>query len=222
MSNHQIIETADGSHSLYLPELDETYHSRHGAIQESMHVFIEHGLQPLLQTKKEINVLEIGFGTGLNAVLSLMAVQVLDTKLDYYSIEKYPLAVNMAMQLNYTDSIGNASFDFFSKIHLAEWQSQQQITPNFSIYKDACDLDDLKLIEWADLVFYDAFGPRVQPNMWNSQKLSLVHRAMKTGGVFVTYCAQGQFKRVLKELGFEVEGLPGPPGKREMTRAIKR
>jgi tRNA U34 5-methylaminomethyl-2-thiouridine-forming methyltransferase MnmC len=221
MSNHQIIATADGSHSLYLADLDETYHSRNGAIQEALHVFVQHGLRPLLQVKSEINVLEVGFGTGLNTVLSLLDVQDSDARINYHSIEKYPLAINLAMQLNYTECIGSAASGVYSKIHLAEWQKQHQISPNFSLFKDACDLDNLQMNEWADLVFYDAFGPRVQPNMWNHQKLGIVHRAMRTGGILVTYCAQGQFKRVLKDLNFKTESLPGPPGKREMTRAIK-
>jgi len=221
MSNHKLIETADGSHSLYIPSLDETYHSRHGAIQESNHVFIENGLKPLLAGNDEIYVLEVGFGTGLNALLTLIAAQKAGVKVKYHSIEKYPLSTAQALDLNYTEHIEADFSPYFEALHRAPWQQWVSISPYFEIFKDETDIDELSTSGVIDVVYYDAFGPRVQPNMWNIQKLKIACVTLKPNGVFVTYCAQGQFKRVLKELGMEVIGLPGPPGKREMTKAIK-
>jgi tRNA U34 5-methylaminomethyl-2-thiouridine-forming methyltransferase MnmC len=221
MSNHQLIKTADGSGSLYIPSLDETYHSRHGAIQESNHVFIEQGIRPLLVNSQEIFIFEVGFGTGLNALLTLIAAINAGVKVRYRSIEKYPLSISQALELNYAESVDPRFAHYFKALHEAPWQQWVSITPHFSIYKDEIDLDDVSIVGEADVVYYDAFGPRVQPNMWNIQKLKIACDALKPSGVFVTYCAQGQFKRVLKELGMQVVGLPGPPGKREMTKAIK-
>lgn len=221
MSNHQLFETADGSHSLYISSLDETYHSRHGAIQESNHVFIEHGLKPLLDLSQEIFVFEVGFGTGLNALLTLIAAEKAVVKIRFYSIEKYPLNTAQALELNYSDNVDPEFAHFFEALHQASWQKWVSISPNFEIFKDETDIDDVSINGVADVVYYDAFGPRVQPNMWNIQKLNIACNTLKTTGVFVTYCAQGQFKRVLKELGMEVMSLPGPPGKREMTKASK-
>jgi tRNA U34 5-methylaminomethyl-2-thiouridine-forming methyltransferase MnmC len=221
MSNHQLIKTADGSGSLYIPSLDETYHSRHGAIQESNHVFIEQGLKPLLANSQEIFVFEVGFGTGLNALLTLIAAEKAGVKVKYRSIEKYPLSIAQALELNYSESVDPRFAQYFKALHEAPWQQWVSISSHFSIYKDEIDLDDVSIVGEADVVYYDAFGPRVQPNMWNIQKLKIACDTLKPSGVFVTYCAQGQFKRVLKELGMQVMGLPGPPGKREMTKAIK-
>jgi len=221
MSNHKLIETADGSHSLYISSLDETYHSRHGAIQESNHVFIENGLKPLLASNHEIYVLEVGFGTGLNALLTLIAAEKAGVKVKYHSIEKYPLSTAQALDLNYMEHIEADFSPYFEALHRAPWQQWVSIAPHFTIFKDEVDLDDVSIVGEADVVYYDAFGPRVQPNMWNIQKLKIACDTLKPNGVFVTYCAQGQFKRVLKELGMQVIGLPGPPGKREMTKAIK-
>lgn len=221
MSNHQLIKTADGSGSLYIPSLDETYHSRHGAIQESNHVFIEQGLQTLLVNYQEIFVFEVGFGTGLNALLTLITAENSGAKVLYRSIEKYPLSLAKALELNYAESVDPKFATYFKALHEAPWQQWVSISPHFTIFKDEVDLDDVLVVGEADVVYYDAFGPRVQPNMWNIQKLKIACDTLKPNGVFVTYCAQGQFKRVLKELGMQVMGLPGPPGKREMTKAIK-
>jgi tRNA U34 5-methylaminomethyl-2-thiouridine-forming methyltransferase MnmC len=221
MSNHQLIITADGSGSLYIPSLDETYHSRHGAIQESNHVFIEKGLRPLLENSQELFVFEVGFGTGLNALLTLMTAENTGVKVLYRSIEKYPLSIAQALELNYAEGVDPRFAYYFKSLHEAPWQQWVSISPYFTLYKDEVDLDDVSIVGEADVVYYDAFGPRVQPNMWNIQKLKVACDTLKHFGVFVTYCAQGQFKRVLKELGMEVMGLPGPPGKREMTKAIK-
>lgn len=221
MSKHKLIETADGSHSLYISSLDETYHSRHGAIQESNHVFIEQGLKPLLEIGQELFVFEVGFGTGLNALLSLITAEKADVKVHYYSIEKYPLSIPQALELNYAASIDPKFARYFQVMQQAPWQQWVSISPNFEIFKDETDIDDISISGMADVVYYDAFGPRVQPNMWNIQKLKIACDTLKPTGVFVTYCAQGQFKRVLKQLGMKVVSLPGPPGKREMTKAIK-
>jgi tRNA U34 5-methylaminomethyl-2-thiouridine-forming methyltransferase MnmC len=221
MLPYQIIETSDGSHSLYLPDLDETYHSRHGAIQESTHVFMAHGFRPILKQKNEINILEVGFGTGLNAILTLKELGGTEASVFYHSIEKHPLSLEIIQKLNYPILNQLVTPDLFNQMHKTDWQRWEPITPHFSLFKDSCDLMDINLNDWADIVYFDAFGPRVQPEMWELDHLTKVSQALRVGGVFVTYCAQGQFKRTLRDLNFKIEILPGPPGKREMTRAVK-
>ncbi len=211
--------TEDGSHTLYLEDLDETYHSKHGAIQEAIHVFIAAGLNYVDQPK--LNVLEIGFGTGLNAFLTLQNLN--NKSVQYTSLEAYPLKENIIDQLNYREELklDDSEVQQFDKLHQIEWGSYQEITSKFSLNKIQVDLINYKSKEKFDLIYFDAFGPRVQPEMWTKDIFENMYAMLAKNGVLVTYCAKGSVKRALKEVGFEVEPLPGPPGKREMTRAKK-
>ena len=223
MSLIKIIKTEDGSHSLLNDSLNETYHSTHGAIQESIHVFIRNGLQFFANKKSEIKVFEVGFGTGLNAFLAIQFSIEHKIKVDYTSIETFPIHWSLASQLNYADLI---SFEngktLFEKIHQCEWNKEIQINEFFSLTKLHQTIQSTILKdENFDVVFFDAFAPSKQPELWELSVLEKTIHSLKSNGVFVTYCAQGQLKRNLKQLGMKVESLPGPPGKREMVRAIK-
>ena len=223
----EILKTADGSPTLYLPELDETYHSRHGSVQEARHVFIEHGLNFVIREQKNeesadttIQLLEVGFGTGLNALLTFQeAIQNPALHIAYTSYETHPIAESIWSQLNYINE-PNAS-ESYATLMQAPWNQNTPLHSNFEILKIDKAIQALEAKEQFDLIYFDAFGPRAQAEMWDVSVFQLLHRALKPSGVLVTYCAMGQFKRDLKSLGFVVERLPGPPGKREMTRAIK-
>lgn len=220
----KVITTADGSHSLLNEELQETYHSIHGALQESKHVFIENGFHFLAQKegRREIRVLEVGFGTGLNALLTLEAASRTGIKTHYHTLEAYPLT-SIAGELNYDRCTGfPGSALYFDQLHSAPWEMPVEITDSFCLEKHHIRLEDAQPggADF-DLVYYDAFAPSKQPDLWTIQVLEKIEQALKTRGVFVTYCARGQLKRDLRSLGLEVQTLPGPPGKKEMVRAIK-
>ena len=220
MKRH-IIKTSDGSSTIKIDEMDETYHSSHGAIQEAEHVFIEHGVNSI--KAEELKIFEMGFGTGLNALLTLKHVGENDRQVEYHAIEAFPVESELLEQLNYVDQIGEKFQDSFSNIHKASWGELTPITKSFSLEKIHAKIETLDMPEAEyDLVFFDAFGPRAQSKMWALDVLTKMYKGLKENGVLVTYCAQGQFKRNLKSLGFKVESLPGPPGKREMTRAVKQ
>ena len=217
----QFYITADGSHTLLNTDLNETYHSRHGAIRESMHVFIHNGLQWATSAFRggELHLLEVGFGTGLNALLTAMRTTV---PVRYTAIEPFPLKPSQIKQLNYTtcldadDHLTHA----FEEMHAVPWGRPQAITPLFTIHKINTPLQSTDLLPASfDLLYYDAFAPGKQPEMWDFQTLGLLAQALKSGGYLVTYCAKGQLKRDLKVLDFTVETLAGPPGKAEMIRA---
>lgn len=219
MSTIKIIATNDGSSSLYNEELDETYHSRHGAVQESVYVFIEQGLHFLFNRHKpdSVSILEIGFGTGLNALLTLHEAIQIDAHINYTSLETFPIQESVWAKLNYPDP-----HQLFEQIHQAQWERWSDITSKFQLKKINNEVQREALPQGEyDLVYFDAFAPNKQPEMWELPVLTKIIGAMKSGAVFVTYCAKGQLKRDLKSLGFIVESLPGPPGKREMVRAIK-
>lgn len=223
MSGLKVIETQDGSHSLLNESLNETYHSTHGAIQESLHVFIKNGLHFLLKENppREIAVLEIGFGTGLNALLVLRESLNGENKISYTSVEAFPVAPQFISQLNYADQL-NFNPVHFLDLHQADWNKMVKITSTFEIEKREGTVQEMNFEdEVYDLVFFDAFAPNKQPEMWEKALLQKIFRTMKKDSVFVTYCAKGQVKRDLKSVGFKVETLPGPPGKREMVRATK-
>lgn len=205
----EIITTSDGSHSLLNTELDETYHSRHGALQESLHVFIRNGLD--IVDKDEVNVFEVGFGTGLNALLAAQSKK----KVNYTSIEAYPLPEEVYSQLNYEPK------DFLLELHRAAWNHKSQIS-NLKLIKFHTTLESITLSpNQFDVIFFDAFAPSKQPEMWELPMIKKVCDSLMPGGLFVTYCAKGQLKRDLKSMGMEVETLAGPPGKKEMVRARK-
>lgn len=221
-----IIETADGSHSLYVQELGERYHSIHGAIQESKHVFIQSGFKqciPPLVATVSVNILEIGLGTGLNALLTLIESEQSGIKIDYTTIEAYPLEKKLTEQLNYIELLEAESFrNYFDTMHSSEWNRAIQLTERFLLNKLHTTLEEAEFKPKFDLVYFDAFGPRVQPEMWAEHLFKKIFDAMKVGACLVTYCAQGEVKRTMKRAGFTVEGIQGPPGKREMVRAWKR
>lgn len=216
----EIRVTADGSKTIYIPEMDETYHSSHGAIQEAKHVFIQHGLA--VMESSNIKVLEIGFGTGLNALLSLEFVLQNDKMSEYTGIEAYPVSLEMANEMDYLSMLDLELKGEFELLHASAWEEKVKINDNFNLIKKKAKIQDLKLEEeHYDLIYFDAFGPRAQEAMWHPSILEKMFSCLRPNGVLVTYCAKGQVKRDLKEIGFKVEALPGPPGKREMTRAIK-
>lgn len=206
----KIIVTSDGSNSLLNTELDETYHSRHGAVQESVHVFINNGLDKI--QGNEISILEIGFGTGLNALLTALS----DKKISYTSLEAFPLDKEVFDSLNYEPK------NLLQQLHSAVWDEWVQVNPNFTLKKIHTTLQEVSLTDKYDLIYFDAFAPSKQPEMWELPILKKVCDTLTPGGIFVTYCAKGQLKRDLKSLGMEVETLPGPPGKKEMVRGTKK
>ncbi len=216
-------QTDDGSHTLFSEQFNEIYHSRHGAWQESAHVFVNAGLDYLVGQTQTIHLLEVGFGTGLNALLSLEKIQHHpQVKLHYHGLEPLPVPEELVKELNYSDFIANQSLkDAFFKMHEVKWNAEAEITAQFFLLKDQVKLENFDSSPRFDLVYFDAFAPSKHPDMWQPDKLERVSKAMKTGGILVTYCAKGQFKRDLKHLGLDVESLPGPQGKREMTRAVK-
>ncbi len=216
----EIIQTSDGSTTIYLPDLDENYHSTHGAIQEAEHVFIQHGLRKIEESEPNvISIFEMGFGTGLNAFLTKVRSR---SKIEYTGIEAYPVRAEEIEALNYVDLVGSEYKIDFQLIHKAKWNERISLDDRFSLKKVEEKIEIYNMSHASfDLIYFDAFGPRAQAEMWDVQILEKMYDGLKEGGVLVTYCARGQFKRDLKALGFTVEALPGPPGKREMTRAWK-
>ncbi|HTF19015.1 MAG TPA: tRNA (5-methylaminomethyl-2-thiouridine)(34)-methyltransferase MnmD [Chryseolinea sp.] len=214
----ELITTGDGSHSLFLPEMDETYHSRHGAIQESQHVFIQHGLRYWLgKTRtRSLAIFEVGFGTGLNAWLTNQVARQERLHIRYFSIEAYPIQRDVWTQLNYAPLD-----DSFRMLHEVPWNTMTKIDEHFSIHKIHGKLETQPMPAPVDLIYFDAFAPNKQPELWSFPVLEKVCSALLASGVFVTYCAKGQLKRDLRALGLHTETLPGPPGKKEMVRAVR-
>ncbi|MDH6306803.1 tRNA U34 5-methylaminomethyl-2-thiouridine-forming methyltransferase MnmC [Parabacteroides sp. PF5-5] len=208
--------TADGSHTLFVPEMDEHYHSVNGAIQESRHVFIEAGLKQL--SKENLRILEIGFGTGLNAFLTLIENP---CRIEYYTVELFPLAPNVIKELNYGQIIFEENKDLFLALHTAPWNVTVELTDRFYLHKIQGDSNSCTLPVDIDLVFFDAFAPDKQPEMWNQEIFDKLYRCTAPGGILTTYCAKGSVRRMMKKAGYSVERIAGPPGKREMLRAIK-
>ncbi|MFV0538407.1 MAG: tRNA (5-methylaminomethyl-2-thiouridine)(34)-methyltransferase MnmD [Dysgonomonas sp.] len=221
MSVGPVIElTGDGSHTLFLPELEEHYHSVNGAIQESMHVFIEAGLR---QTKQDIvHIFEVGFGTGLNAFLSLIESDA-SREIHYTTIEAFPLPLPIIKRLNYADKYSQEQQDLFHKLHEVEWETEQEITPSFYLTKIHADLNqlDFSSIKPVDIIYFDAFAPDKQTEMWSQQIFDYMYNITNEQGMLVTYCAKGVVRRMMQQSGYKTERLPGPPGKREMLRATK-
>lgn len=219
----EVITTKDGSKTIHLPEWNENYHSHHGAYQEAMHVFINSGLKQFTPTKKPISVLEIGFGTGLNALLTFNHTSK-NNPILYTGLEAYPVNQNELDALNYTklDAL-QAYQSVYQKMHTVQWNEWETINSHFKLLKLQKQLEDFNPEnETFDLIYFDAFGPRVQPDLWSLAVFETLFRSMKKEGIFVTYCCKGQVRRDLIQVGFEVEKIPGPPGKREMLRAFKR
>ena len=211
----RIIEvTEDGSHTLFLPEMDEHFHSIHGAIQESNHVFIENGLKKC--SKQSINILEVGFGTGLNVFLTYFNRE--GKEIHYYSLEKYPLNENEFTRLNYAHQINEKLQTFFLKLHECEWEKEVEVVPGFSLTKLNKDLTttDFANLPKFDLVYFDAFAPNKQPEMWTDAIFSKISSHCSPGAIITTYCAKGEVRRSLQKNGYQIQRIPGPPGKKEM------
>jgi len=221
-STPSLLITADGSHTLYLQEWDETYHSRHGALTESLHVFIQHGFY--YPEENPVRILEVGFGTGLNAWLTAIEAEKSRKKVFYHAFDDYPLDRVVIASLNYPSlPHGKGHESFFFRIHEAPWNETVALSPFFDIQKTLADLTTASLAgETYHLIYYDAFAPSKQPALWTEEILKTMYLSLTAGGVLVTYCAKGEVQRILRRCGFTVEKLPGPPGgKREMIRAKK-
>ncbi len=221
----KLIETGDGSHTIYREDLDETYHSRHGAIMESVHVFIKNGLRHLISSRplSTIDVFELGLGTGLNATLSCLEAIKFRKIIRYLTLEPYPVKTVLLEALNYKDLIPYpGSGEILQKIHKGPWESSFDINTYFSIIKKKERFEEYTAPkDHFHLIYYDAFAPSKQPDIWH---LNLIRQSLDMllpGGMLVTYCSQGQFKRDLSTAGFKVATIPGPPGKKEMVRATK-
>jgi len=219
----KVIQTADGSATIYIEELNEHYHSKHGAIQEALHVYIKSGLFFFVQNNEaqKVNILEIGFGTGLNTLLTLMEVEHLKIDVNYIGVEAFPVDQEVLTQLNYSEISGQKDNPFFDFIHRSQWEDTTQISKYFQLTKRCQKFEDITDIHTFDLIYYDAFGPRVQPELWGETMFSKMYKALKANGTLVTYSAKGSVRRSLQSVGFSVEKIPGPPGKREMLRAVK-
>lgn len=224
MLKRSIITTADGSKTIHIADWNEQYHSKHGALQEAQHVFISAGLRYYLEKSpkpNQLSILEIGFGTGLNALLTLKEIEELSIKIQYHGVEAYPLKYDELLALNYINLIPNSEHDF-NEIHHCSWHKSHNISPNFELKKRQQFFSDINDNERFDIIYFDAFGPRVQPHLWTSDVFEIMFNALKTDGHLVTYSAKGSVRRAMTTVGFEVERLPGPPGKREMLRATKK
>lgn len=217
----EIIQTLDGSTTIHLTEWDECYHSKHGAIQEAQHVFIKNGLS--LFHNKSISILEIGFGTGLNAFVTVLEGKKLNQVIEYVGVEAYPVSASEVLSMNYVEEL-NANEDraIFEKMHEANWEEKILISEDFTLMKRNQFFEAIDDKNRYDLIYFDAFGYRVQPELWSTAIFRKMFESLKSNGVLVTYAARGVVKRSMIEVGFTVEKLAGPPGKREMFRATKK
>ena len=217
----EIIKTLDGSTTIHLKEWDECYHSKHGAIQEAKHVFIKNGLS--LFENKPVSLLEIGFGTGLNAFITFLESIEKKQQIDYVGVEAYPVDAKEVLGMNYVDELEAGDFEsIFQKMHEVGWDQKNEISSEFSLTKRKQFFDEINDFEAFDLIYFDAFGYRVQPELWSTEIFQKMYNSLKPNGVLVTYAARGVVKRSMIEVGFTVEKLAGPPGKREMFRAFKK
>lgn len=218
-----IILTGDGSHTVMVPGMNVSYHSKHGAIQESKHIFIDAGLKKIQEKKSDIAVFEMGFGTGLNALLTFIEAGNAGVNIYYETTELYPLGIAAVHALNYTSVLQKPGLDpVFSLLHTCEWNKTCAITGEFTLLKRKENIQDIILTNKFDLVYFDAFDPVAQPALWTAGVFRKLFDAMNKGGLLLTYCSKGIVRRAMQEAGFEVEKLPGPKGKREIVRAIIR
>ncbi|MBJ6367197.1 tRNA (5-methylaminomethyl-2-thiouridine)(34)-methyltransferase MnmD [Snuella sedimenti] len=219
----EIIITGDGSSTIHLPDWNEQYHSKHGAIQEAYHVFIKHGLEYFFSSRQstEISILEIGFGTGLNAFITLLEADSLQVSVNYCGVEGYPVSIEEINKLNYPKLIEQGGQTVFNTLHEVSWETSHKLTANFSLTKQQRFFSDIQEKDICDVIYFDAFGARVQPELWTETIFKSMYEALKPNGILVTYSAKGSVRRAMEAVGFIVERLPGPPGKREMLRATK-
>lgn len=216
----EIIVTADGSSTIHLPEWNEQYHSKHGAIQEAKHVFIKSGLS--LFSNSKISILEIGFGTGLNSFITFLEAEKLNLVVDYVGVEAYPVGIEELEKLNYVSELNaENSANIFQQMHQQKWEEKTDLSTEFYLTKRKQFFNEINDENTFDLIYFDAFGARVQPELWTEKIFEKMFISLKKGGVLVTYSAKGSVRRAMQTVGFKVERLPGPPGKREMLRATK-
>ena len=216
----EIIITSDGSTSIHLPEWEESYHSKHGAIQEAQHVFIKNGLS--LCKGQSVSVLEIGFGIGLNAFITFLESKKNKQKIDYVGVEGFPISPEEVLQMNYVDQLKANQFESEFKImHTSDWEENVTISDTFRLTKRKQLFNDINDKDQFDIIYFDAFGYRVQPELWSVEIFTKMFNALKEGGILVTYACRGPIKNAMKEAGFKIEKLAGPPGKREMLRGWK-
>ncbi len=219
-----VILTKDGSHTISIPEMNVTYHSHHGAIQESLHVFIKAGL--LVSDAfgaSDTSILEMGFGTGLNALLTLIEAERLKRQIHYTAIELFPLQYEEITALNYCDQLYRKDLiPIFEKLHQCEWEKDITITPHFTLHKKKESLLQFNTSKLQNIIYFDAFAPSAQPKLWTPSIFEKLYSMLLTKGILVTYCSKGDVRRAMQSAGFIVEKLPGPPGKREMVRATKK
>jgi tRNA U34 5-methylaminomethyl-2-thiouridine-forming methyltransferase MnmC len=215
--NRELRITGDGSHTIYAAELDEPYHSIHGAIHESKHVFIEQGLRQT--TLSSLRILEIGFGTGLNLLLTLAETNESGIEVHYHAVEKYPLVSSEYTALNFQELIRNVPEGSFMAIHQSPWDQYLNLTNTFSLFKEKADIRHMEPGTGYNLVYFDAFAPDKQPHLWSEDVFKKVCSCMNPEGLLVTYASKGSVRRTMNACGFRVEKVPGPPGKREMIRA---
>ncbi|MCX2839368.1 tRNA (5-methylaminomethyl-2-thiouridine)(34)-methyltransferase MnmD [Salinimicrobium sp. MT39] len=221
----EIIKTGDGSSTIFLPDWNEHYHSKHGALQEALHVFIKSGYQFYLSSHEptQLSILEIGFGTGLNALLTLIEAEKDRIHVNYTGVEAYPVEAEELQVLDYSEVVGEeVASEVFQKVHETPWEKSVEISPFFRLQKEKKFFSEISAVQEFDLIYFDAFGPRVQPDLWSEEVFRNMYAALKTNGVLVTYSAKGDVRRAMQAAGFEVSRLPGPPGKREMLRAVKK
>lgn len=216
----EIIKTDDGSVTIHIPEMDECYHSKFGAIQEAEHVYIQNGLA--LFNDNDISILECGFGTGLNAFMTFLEAQKANQKINYTGVEAYPVSEGEIAQLNYVEELGaQDNKDFFVKMHSAPWSTEVKISANFVLTKRQQRFQEIDDENRYDLVYYDAFGYPSQPELWTEDIFKRMYTALKPNGILITYACRGVIKRAMIAAGFTVKKLPGPPGKREILQAVK-
>lgn len=214
----EIIITSDGSTTIYLPEWNEQYHSIHGAIQETYHVYIKNGLEQV--TSENMSILEIGFGTGLNCFVTF--IETSGKKIDYVGVEAYPVVKEELKKLNYVSELkANELQEFFDKIHSVSWEEKHQINENFQLTKRKQFFKDITDENKFDLIYFDAFAPDKQPELWTEAIFKKMYTALKSNGILVTYASKGDVKRILKLVGFTIKRLPGPIGKWHMLKATK-
>lgn len=219
-----MIITADGSHSIAIPDLNVSYHSIHGAIQESRHVFIDAGLKYLLaqSEKEQISILEVGFGTGLNALLTAIEIEKLETTVYYVALEPFPISSEEAASLNYCDQLKKKDLqEDFNRMHENWWNKSLVVGENMMMHKSKTTLQEFQHSTAFDLIYYDAFAPAAQPELWTKEIFQKVFDLLKPNAILVTYCSKGDVRRAMIAAGFSVKKLPGPPCKREMLRATK-
>lgn len=219
-----IVTTEDGSKTIHLVDWNEHYHSTHGAIQEANHVYIHHGLlffSDLFPNSHPIKILEIGFGTGLNAFMTLLMAEKLNVEIEYVGVEAFPISEEERLALNYVEQLDIEKAIEFEKLHQLSWEEQHPITSQFSLTKLKKMFGDIDDKEQYNLIYFDAFGAKVQPELWTEPIFQKMYDALMSDGILVTYAAKGSVRRAMQAVGFTVEKLPGPPGKREMLRARK-